>query len=217
MALTLLIGNKNYSSWSLRPWLAMKVAGIDFREELIPLDAPDFKARVGRVSGSGKVPALIDGEVQVWESLAIIEHLAEKFPQARLWPADPAARGHARALAAEMHAGFSALRRECPMNMRRAVKPRELSAEAMGDIGRIAALWTVCRQRFGGEGAFLCGAFGAVDAMYAPIVSRLHTYAVDVAPAARAYMAAVMALPAWQEWRQAALAEPWVRPNSEVD
>jgi glutathione S-transferase len=217
MTLTLLIGNKNYSSWSLRPWLAMKVAGIPFREELIPLDAPDFKARVGKVSGTGKVPALIDGDVHVWESLAILEHLAERFPHARLWPADPAARGHARALAAEMHAGFAALRRECPMNMRRPVKPRELSDEAAADIRRIEALWTDCRARFGREGAFLCGAFGAADAMYAPVVSRLHTYAVALAPVARDYMTAVMALPAFEEWRAAAAAEPWVRPKSELD
>jgi glutathione S-transferase len=217
MTLTLLIGNKNYSSWSLRPWLAMKVAGIPFEEELISLDAPDFKARVGRIAGNGKVPALIDGAVYVWESLAIIEHLAERFPHARLWPADAAARSHARALAAEMHAGFSALRRECPMNLWRPVLRRELGVEATGNVRRIEALWTDCRKRFGGEGAFLFGAFGAVDAMYAPVVARLHTYAIDVAPAARDYMAAIMALPAWQEWRQAALAEPWVRPNGEVD
>ena len=217
MTLTLLIGNKNYSSWSLRPWLAMRVAGIAFEEEVVSLDAPDFKARVGKVSGTGKVPVLIDGDVHVWESLAIIEHLAERFPQHRLWPADPAARSHARVLAAEMHAGFSALRRECPMNLWRPVLPRELSAEAAGNVRRIEALWTDCRARFGGEGAFLFGAFGAVDAMYAPVVSRLHTYAIAVAPPARAYMAAVMALPAWREWRAAALAEPWVLPNNEID
>src|SRR6266436_10043105 len=129
MALRLVIGNKNYSSWSMRPWIAMKVAGIPFEEEVISLDAADFKARVTRISGTGKVPALADGPVQVWESLAILEYLAEKFPNARLWPADPAPRALARAIAAEMHAGFVPLRRHLPMNLWRPVMPRQLTAE----------------------------------------------------------------------------------------
>jgi glutathione S-transferase len=167
MGLKLIIGNKNYSSWSLRPWIAMKVAGIAFDEQVISLSATDFKARLSQVSGTGKVPALLDGDVHVWESLAILEYVAEKYPHARLWPADPAPRALARAIAAEMHAGFAPLRRHLPMN--------------------------------------------------APVVSRLHTYAVEVGEVARAYMAAVMALPAWGEWRAAALAEPWVLPEDEVD
>ena len=157
MALRLVIGNKNYSSWSLRPWIAMKVAGIAFEEEVISLDAKDFKARVGAISGTGKVPALSDGDVNVWESLAILEYLAEKFPQARLWPSDANARAHARAVAAEMHAGFVPLRRHCPMNMWRPAKARELTPEAAADVRRIEALWTDCRTRFGGEGPFLFG------------------------------------------------------------
>ena len=204
MALTLIIGNKNYSSWSFRPWIAMKVAGIAFDEVVISLDAPDFKARLSKVSGTGKVPALLDGDVQVWESLAILEYLAEKFPAARLWPADPAARAHARAIASEMHAGFVPLRRACPMNMWRPVKRRELDDEARANVRRIDAMWTDCRARFGAGGPFLFGAFGAADAMYAPVVSRFHTYDVEVGAAARAYMAAVMALPAWAEWNAAA-------------
>src|SRR6266481_5937036 len=199
MALILAIGNKNYSSWSLRPWIAMKVAGIAFEERLIPLDAPDFQARAREISATGKVPALADGETRVWESLAILEYLAEKFPQARLWPAEPGARAHARAIAAEMHAGFAPLRRHYPMNIRRPVKRREPIAEVVDNIGRVDAMWTDCRRRFGQAGPFLFGAFGAADAMYAPVVSRFHTYGVDVGPAARAYMAAVMALPAWAE------------------
>ncbi len=217
MTLKLIIGNKNYSSWSLRPWIAMKVAGIAFDEQVISLDAKDFKARVTKISGTGKVPALVDGDVHVWESLAILEYLAEKFPQARLWPADPQARAQARAIAAEMHAGFVPLRRELPMNMWRPVKPRELTPEVAANVARIDAMWTDCRNRFGAGGPFLFGAFGAADAMYAPVVSRFHTYGVAVGPVARGYMDAVMALPAWAEWRAAALREPWILAEDEVD
>jgi glutathione S-transferase len=217
MALLLLIGNKNYSSWSLRPWIAMKVAGIAFAEQVISLDAADFKERVRKISGTGKVPALADGETQVWESLAILEYLAETFPDARLWPAEPGARAHARAVAAEMHAGFKPLRRHYPMNVRRPVQRREPTPEVAENIGRIDAMWTDCRTRFGQSGPFLFGAFGAADAMYAPVVSRFHTYGVDLGPAARAYMAAVMGLPAWAEWCAAAREEPWVLPHDEVD
>src|SRR5262245_42526059 len=157
MAIHLIIGNKNYSSWSFRPWIAMKVAGIPFTEEVISLDAADFKARVGRVSGTGKVPALADGDARVWESLAILDYLAEAFPQANLWPADRAARAHARAVAAEMHAGFLPLRRACPMNMWRPVKAIELTPEVAANVRRIEAMWADCRARFGAEGAFLFG------------------------------------------------------------
>ena len=215
--LHLIIANKNYSSWSLRPWLAMKVAGIAFEETLISLDASDFTARVTAVSGAGKVPVLIDGDVRIWESLAILEYLAEKFPAAALWPGDSAARAHARAIAAEMHAGFTPLRRQLPMNMWRPVLPRQLDADAKANVARIDSIWTHCRARFGAGGLFLYGAFGAADAMYAPVVSRFHTYAVEVSVAARDYMRAVMALPAWNEWRHAALREPWVLPHDEVD
>jgi len=215
MTLNLVIGNKNYSSWSFRPWIAMKVAGIPFDEEVVSLSDPDFKARVTRISGTGKVPALADGAVQVWESLAILEYLAEKFPQKELWPRDPSARAAARALAAEMHAGFVPLRRQLPMNMWRPVKRRELSPETQANVARIDVIWTDCRKRSGGP--FLFGAFGAVDAMYAPVVSRLHTYDVAVGAVAKSYMESVMALPAWAEWRSAALQEPWVLAEDEVD
>jgi glutathione S-transferase len=208
MGLHLIIGNKNYSSWSFRPWLAMKVAGIAFEETLISLDAPDFKSRVTALGGAGRVPTLIDGDTCVWESLAILEYLAEKFPDAFLWPKDPPARAHARAIASEMHAGFGALRRQLP---------RALDADAAGDVARIDAIWTECRSRFGAGGPFLHGAFGAADAMYAPVVWRFHTYAVEVSAAAQAYMRALMALPAWIEWREAARHEPWVLPHDEVD
>jgi glutathione S-transferase len=217
MTLKLVIGNKNYSSWSLRPWIAMKVAGIPFAEEVISLDAADFHERVGKISATRKVPALADGGTHVWESLAILEYLAEKFPDARLWPAEPDVRAHARSIAAEMHAGFTPLRRHYPMNVWRPVKRREPTPEVAPNITRIDAMWTDCRNRFGQGGPFLFGAFGAADAMYVPVVSRFHTYAVEVGPAAGAYMAAVMALPAWAEWRASALQEPWVLAADEVD
>ncbi len=149
--------------------------------------------------------------------MAILEYLAEKFPAAALWPGDSAARAHARAIAAEMHAGFTPLRRQLPMNMWRPVLPRQLDADAKANVARIDSIWTDCRARFGAGGPFLYGAFGAADAMYAPVVSRFHTYAVEVSVAARDYMRAVMALPAWNEWRHAALREPWVLPHDEVD
>jgi glutathione S-transferase len=217
MSLHLVIGNKNYSSWSLRPWLAMKVAGIAFEETVISLEAKDFKARVTAVSGAGKVPVLMDGDVHVWESLAILEYLAEKFPAAGLWPKDAAARAHARAIASEMHAGFLPLRRHLPMNVWRPVKLRPLDDGAKADAARIDAIWSDCRARYGAAGPFLFGAFGAADAMYAPVIWRFHTYAVEVSAAARAYMKAMMALPAWGEWRDAARCEPWVLPHDEVD
>jgi glutathione S-transferase len=217
MALKLIIGNKNYSSWSFRPWIAMKVAGIPFEETVISLDAADFKERLLKVSGTGKVPALVDGDVHVWESLAILEYLAEKFPAAGLWPADSASRAHARAIASEMHAGFQPLRKHCPMNFWRPIKQRELPDDVVANVWRIDAMWKECRTRYGDGGPFLFGRFGAADAMYAPVVSRFFTYAVEVGPASRAYMEAVRGLPAWSEWQQAALQEPWVLPEDEPD
>lgn len=217
MALHLVIGNKNYSSWSLRPWIAMKVVGIPFTEEVISLNAVDFKERVSKRSGTGKVPVLCDGDINVWESLAILDYLAEKFPQAGLWPADPRARAHARAIAAEMHAGFLPLRRHLPMNLWRPPQPRDLPPEVAANVRRVETIWTDCRTRFGAGGPFLFGRFGAADAMYAPVVSRFHTYAVAVGAAARGYIDAVMALPAWAEWHAAALKEPWILPEDEVD
>jgi glutathione S-transferase len=213
----LVIGNKNYSSWSFRPWLAMKVAGLAFEETVISLEAADFKSRVLAWSDAGRVPVLIDGDVRVWESLAILEYLADKFPTASLWPKQAAARAHARAVAAEMHAGFQPLRRLLPMNMWRPIKTRALDDGAAADVKRIDAIWSECRGKYGSADEFLFGPFGAADAMYAPVVSRFHTYAVDVRPASRSYMRAMMALPAWTEWRDAARREPWVLPHDEVD
>jgi glutathione S-transferase len=217
MALKLIIGNKNYSSWSLRPWIAMKVAGVAFEETVIPLYLPGSSDKLRNFTPAGKVPVLIDGDVAVWESLAILEHLAEKFPKAGLWPANAAARSHARTVASEMHAGFSALRQACTMNFWLPPKPRAQSDAVMADVARIEALWSDCRARFGGSGPFLFGAFGAADAMYAPVVARFYNYGLPVGAGARAYMDAVMALPAWREWREAALKEPWVMQHNEPD
>jgi glutathione S-transferase len=217
MALKLIIGNKNYSSWSFRPWIAMKVADIPFEEEVLPIDTPEFRARLDAVSGTGKVPTLIDGDIRVWESLAILEYLADKFPDKKLWPADAAARAHARAISSEMHAGFVPLRETCAMNMWRPMIKRELAADVKANVARIDSMWSDCRKRYGQSGPFLFGSFGAADAMYAPVVSRFHTYGIDVSAAVRAYMEAVMALPAWDEWKSAALKETWILPKDEPD
>jgi glutathione S-transferase len=217
MPLTLIIGNKNYSSWSLRPWLAMKVAGIAFEEQVIPLYEPGSRERILKYSSTGKVPVLIDGEQRIWESLAILEYLAEEFPKANLWPAEARARSHARAVAAEMHAGFQALRKACPMNLWLPVKARPQSDEVMDNVRRVDALWNDCRARFGQNGQFLFGAFGAADAMYAPVASRLHSYGLDVSAVSRAYIDAILALPAFVEWRAAGLKEPWVMQGNEPD
>jgi len=217
MALHLTIGNKNYSSWSFRPWLALKVAAIPFEETVIPIHYPGSKEKFLERSPAGKVPILKDGAVTVWESLAILEYVAEKFPDAALWPRDAAARAHSRTIASEMHAGFVPLRRQCPMNMWRPVKKLELSAETAANVARIDAMWSDCRARFGGDGPFLFGRFGGADAMYAPVVSRFHTYAVEVSAVSSAYMQTMMALPAWQEWYDAALKEEWLLAEDEVD
>jgi len=217
MSLHLIVGNKNYSSWSFRPWLAMKVAGIDFDETVISLDAAGFKTRLTELGGPGRVPALIDGDVRIWESLAILEYLAEKYPAAALWPERPLARALGRAIASEMHAGFVSLRRHLPMNVARPVKSRALDAGTAKDVARIDAIWSECRKKYGTDGPFLFGSFSAADAMFAPVVWRFHTYAVEVSSTARGYMRVIMSLPAWKEWEDAARRETWVLPEDEVD
>ncbi len=206
---TIYIGNKNYSSWSLRGWLMLKAAGVAFDEVVIPLYEPGSRAEILRYSASGKVPALVHGPVTVWESLSIGEYLAELFPKAQLWPADRAARAVARAVSAEMHAGFQELRRHFPMNMR-SVFDRAIVPEAQSDIDRIIALWLDCRRRFGKGGDFLFGHFTIADAMYAPVVSRFRTYKLSLPSEAEAYAAAVAAWPAYQEWLAAARKEPMI-------
>jgi glutathione S-transferase len=205
MALTLVIGNKNYSSWSMRPWLALRANSIPFEEIFIPLytDNKADKDRLLSFSHSGKVPALIDGDITIWDSLAIIEYLAERFPEAGLWPEDRARRAHARSISAEMHSGFMALRNECGMNLHRPFGAIDLSADARANVARIQEIWTDCRERWGTLGPFLFGAFGAADAMF-------RTYEIAVAPQAAAYMETMRALPAFVEWTRAGLAETLV-------
>ncbi len=208
MALTLVIGNKNYSSWSMRPWLALRANNIAFEEVFIPLYTGDAdKKRILGFTRSGKVPALIDGDVTIWDSLAIIEYLAEMFPEARLWPEDRARRAHARSISAEMHSGFMALRNECGMNLHRPVGAIALSADARANVARIEQIWNECRERYGKSGPFLFGTFGSADAMFAPVVHRFRSYAIEVTPEAQDYMDTMMALPAFQEWTRAGLAE----------
>lgn len=216
MALTLVIGNKNYSSWSMRPWMALKAAGIAFEEVVIPLYTGDAdKQRLLAYSPAGKVPILIDGAVTIWDSLAIVEYLAEKFPDKGIWPANAVARAHARSIAAEMHSGFMPLRNECAMNIHRPVHKKALSADARANVDRIAQIWSTCRRSHGGP--FLFGAFSGADAMYAPVVHRFRTYGVDIAGEAAAYMSAIAAHPAFEEWTAAALKETWVIEKFEND
>ena len=205
--LTLAIGNKNYSSWSLRPWLALRQAGIPFEEVRIPLYCPGSDAALAKWSPSGKVPALHDGTATMWDSLAICETLAERFPEKRLWPADAAARATARAVSAEMHAGFAALRTHMSMNIRARRPGQGRTPECLADIGRIVAIWTTCRTRYGADGAFLFGDFSIADAMYAPVVLRFQTYGVALNGAAKSYAETILALPALQAWVADAIAE----------
>jgi glutathione S-transferase len=215
-ALTIHIGNKNYSSWSLRAWLALKATGAAFDEILIPLYVPGSRDEILRHSPAGKVPILTEGRTTVWDSLAIGEYLAERFPEAGLWPPAPEARAQARAVSAEMHAGFGALRRHLPMNLRATVAGREIPAEVQAEIDRIAEIWGNCRRRFGAGGPYLFGRFTITDAMYAPVVSRFRTYQVSLAGAAQTYADAIWAYPAMQEWAAAARVEPMVLEQFEV-
>jgi len=206
-ALTLVIGNKNYSSWSMRPWLLLRQAGIPFAEVRIPLYLPESAAPLAAWSPSGKVPALHDGDIRVWDSLAICEYLNERFPDKQLWPRDAAARAVARSVSAEMHAGFGALREHMSMNIRARYPGKGRTPECIADIERILAIWTDCRARFGGHGDFLFGRFSIADAMYAPVVLRFQTYGVALEGAAKDYAEAVRALPALQAWVADAVAE----------
>jgi glutathione S-transferase len=208
-AFTLVIGNKNYSSWSLRPWLAMKMAGMEFAELVIPLHRDATATEIARHSPGAKVPALRHGDLVVWESIAILEYVAETVPEARLWPEQRQARAVARAVSAEMHAGFVALRTHMPMNIRGSKSGRGRTPEVDADIRRIVAMWEDCRTRFGTGGPFLFGAFGNADAMYAPVVTRFNTYGVALEGTARAYADAILAMPPMREWFAAAAAEPW--------
>lgn len=205
----IIVANKKYSSWSMRPWLVMHACGLPFDETVIPLKQEDTKARIAAVSPSGKLPVLVDGAFAVWESLAIIEYLAEKFPDKSIWPRDAEARAHARAISNEMHGGFLPLRQACPMNLAKRFAPPAMTDDLTANVARIEQIWRTTRSRFGRGGDFLYGAFTAADAMYAPVVTRLDTYGLPVADDTRAYMRAVMAHPSFVAWRKAGLAEAW--------
>ena len=204
--LKLVIGDHNYSSWSLRPWLALKQSDIPFEEISVRLRQATTKADILKHSPSGKVPCLIDGETLVWESLAICEYLAEKVPT--LWPSERKARAEARAIASEMHAGFPSLRQEMPLDVRASLPFLQTSSEVRADVTRIIAIWEDCRRRYGHRGPFLFGHFTNVDAMFAPVVFRFKTYHVELPEASRQWVDTMLALPAMQEWHQAATAEP---------
>jgi len=214
---TLVIGNKTYSSWSLRPWLAMRQAGLPFEEKLIPLDLMDTKARLHAACPAGKVPVLRHDAIAIWESLAILEYLAERHPEAGLWPDDPMARAVARSICSEMHAGFTTLRKALPMNVRKSLPGRGQGIPGvLRDVARICALWIDCRGRYGADGPFLFGRFTNADAMFAPVASRFHTYGVPVCDTCKAYIDAIHALPAMTEWIRDAVAEPWVIEHEEL-
>lgn len=214
--MTLIIGNRNYSSWSLRAWLALRVAGIDFNEVVIPLDQPDTKARILGFSAAGRVPVLCHGDIVIWDSLAICDYAADLAPDARLWPEDKGARAVARSVCAEMHSGFESLRAALPMNIRADRPEIVVSDETKADIDRICTIWVDCRARFGRGGPFLFGHFTIADAMFAPVVMRFHSYRVMVGDQVRGYMEVVRSLPAMNEWSTAAAAEPWVLEAEEI-
>ena len=212
--LTLVIGNKNYSSWSLRPWFLLTAFDIPFTELRIPLYEADSQQRILTVSPSGKVPALRDGDVTVWDSLAICEYVAERFPDRAVWPRDAATRAQARSVAAEMHSGFLALRTEMPMNCRARGRRVAPSAGAAQDIARIQSIWRTCRSAFGTTGPWLFGAFSAADAMFAPVVFRFATYGVARDETAQAYVDTVLSHPAIEGWAaDAAIEKEALEPN----
>jgi glutathione S-transferase len=213
---SLIIGNRNYSSWSLRGWLAASQSGLAFETELVRLSEPGTHATLLRYSPAAKVPVLKHGDRVVWDSLAIIEYLAELCPDAGMWPADPDARAMARSIAAEMHAGFAALRDQMPMNLRKDLSGKGRGPGVAEDIARVTAIWRDARERFGTGGPFLFGHYSAADAMYTPVASRFRTYDVALDPIGQAYADAVLAWPAFLAWQTEALNEPWVIAEDEV-
>jgi glutathione S-transferase len=206
---TLIIANRNYSSWSLRAWLALEATGQPFDEVVIPLGQPDTTDNILRWSPTGRVPALHHGDIVLWDSLAICEHLAESFPDAGLWPADPRARATARSVVAEMHSSFVAVRKHMPMNLRASHPGAGREPGVEEDIARIAAIWEECRTNYGSGGDLLFGGFTIADAFYAPVVSRFLTYGVSLGGIASEYMDAVWALPSMQDWAEKARDEEW--------
>jgi glutathione S-transferase len=213
---TLVIGNKNYSSWSLRGFLAARLADAPFDEVLVRLSESGSKDQLLRHSPAGKVPVLKHGARVIWDSLAIIEYLAEIRPEAGLWPADLAARAHARSICAEMHSGFRALRARMPMNLRKSLPGKGRGRDVDDDIARVCAIWADCRARYGAQGPFLFGPFSAADVMYTPVATRFRTYVVELDDLCQDYVDAVLTRPDYLAWHEAALEEPWVIPEDEV-
>ncbi|MEN9755092.1 MAG: hypothetical protein RLZ07_1474 [Pseudomonadota bacterium] len=216
----LAIGTKAYSSWSLRPWILLKAHDIAFEEDLIPLDTPEFRPRVNAYHAGSTVPILVDGDVTVWESLAIMEYIADRFPEKAIWPKDIKARAFARVIANEMHAGFRGLRGACPMNLRKRYAEMDRGELVAKDVARSTAILKQAIERFGkpsGQGPFLFGAFTAADAMYAPLVSRFQTYSIKVDPVIRSYMDAIFDHPAFVEWYKASMENMQIVPHDEVD
>lgn len=212
----MVIGNKNYSTWSLRSWLLMRVADISFGEVLLPLDTDEFEQKIHDYSSSGCVPVLIEGKTAIWDTLAIAEYLAEVFPEKHLWPADATARAQARAVSAEMHSGFPDLRRELPMNLRRPVGAVPVSKGTLGDIDRIFKIWRGCREEWGRGGQFLFGDFSIADAFYAPVATRFRTYGLELDEIVGSYVEVIHRLPAFLEWQQEARDEPWIIESDEL-
>ncbi len=213
-AFTLYIGNKNYSSWSLRPWIAMRALDIEFTEALVPFDMAAGNPAFAAFSPTNKVPVLKHGDFHIWESLAILEYVADLYPDKGLWPQDPKLRAQARSVCCEMLSGFGGLRSQCPMNMRREPGAIALSAQTRRDIVRIEKLWAQCLEQSGGP--FLFGAFGIADAMFAPVVNRFEVYCLSEDATARTYMTHMKGLPAWKEWELAGRAEPWIVEEDEA-
>ena len=213
----LIIGNKNYSSWSLRPYMMLEMAKIPFDEKLIHFGTENFTAKVKKFSPAGLVPVLKHNGVAVWDTLSIVEYIAETWPAKHIWPKNKAARAMARSLSAEMHSGFRALRTQYPMNLRRPTKALAMSGSTQQEVERLEKAWSLARKLYGGGGPFLFGKFSAADAMFTPVLTRLETYGVPVKRDTQHYMNAVLATPAYQNWKLAALKEKWVVAEDEVD
>ncbi|MGI9416912.1 MAG: glutathione S-transferase family protein [Geminicoccaceae bacterium] len=216
-AATLVIGNKNYSSWSLRGWLAAKQASLAFEERFVNLGDADYKDQLRQHSRAAKVPVLIHDGVEIWDTLSIIEYLAETFPHAGLWPGDPVRRAQARSISAEMHAGFTALRGAMPMNIRASHPGKGRAPGVAEDIARIGEIWMSCRSAAAGDGDFLFGPWSAADVMYAPVASRFRTYAVALDPAAQTYADSVLDNGWYKAWEAEALKERWIVPEDEIE
>ncbi len=211
----LALGNKLYSSWSLRAYILLKAFDIPFDETVIAMYKDNTRERMLSFGPTGKVPVLRDGDLHIWESLAIMEYVAEAFPDKAIWPKDKAARAHARAAASEMHAGFMGIRGACPMNLTAQFQPKDRGEDVLADVARLGVLWGEARSRFGQDGPFLYGEFGATDAMFAPVVTRLDTYQIEVSKEMQAYMDAVLNHPAFLSWKEEAFGEPWFLPHYE--